>query len=121
MALSPPEAFAAGLVLGPLFQPLDALGAATPLLSERAETAGAAAIGLFHRPRGEEPVDSGRAYCRSWLAAEAAGLAACPMSVLADHVPANQKLCFDHGIGTGRHLIGVFRFGKAPSGRRTRH
>ena len=121
MALNRAEAFAAGLVLGPLFRPLDLVGAAAPLLSERAKTNSASAVGLFHRPRGEDPIESGRAYYRCWLAAQAAGLAGCPMSVLADHVPANRQLTLEHGIPADRHLIGVFRFGAPPVGRRVRH
>jgi nitroreductase len=121
MVLKPAEAFAAGLVLGPLFRSLDLLGAAAPLLSERAKTNSASAIGLFHRPRDEDPILSGRAYYRCWLAAEGAGLAGCPMSVLADHLPANRRLSLEHGIPAGRHLIGVFRFGAPPAGRRVRH
>jgi nitroreductase len=121
MALNGAEAFAAGLLLGPLFRPLDRVGAAGPLLSERAKTKSASAIGLFHRPRGEDPMESGRAYYRCWLAAEAAGLVGCPMSVLADHVPTNLKLSLEHGIAPDRQLIGVFRFGAAQRGRRVCH
>jgi nitroreductase len=111
MALSPLEARAAGLVLGPLFSPLDAIGLAEPLLSEKAKTASAAAIALFHRPAGEEPLETGRAFYRAWLAMERAGFAACPISVLADWAETNRALAADHGVPAGRSLISVFRIG----------
>jgi hypothetical protein len=110
------EASAAGLVLGPLFRPLDRLGAAAPLLAERTKTQSAAAILLFHRPAGEDPVTTGRAFYRHWLAMEGAGLAACPISVLADCLRTNRLLASAHSIPKDRDLIGVFRAGVAPAG-----
>ncbi len=109
------EAAAAGLVLGPLFRPLDRLGAAAPLLSEKTKTESAAAILLFHRPAGEDPVTTGRAFYRRWLDIEGAGLAACPISVLADCPRTNSLLASAHSIPNGRELIGVFRAGEAPT------
>jgi nitroreductase len=118
MALSGIEARAAGLVLGPLFTPLDAVGFANALLSDRSKTESAAAILLFHRPAGEPPIDTGRAFYRAWLAMERFGLAACPISVLADWPETRAELERDHAVPAGRVLIGVFRAGPPPPGRR---
>ncbi len=115
MDLGQLEAAAARLVLGPLFRPLDRLGAAAPLLAERPKTESAAAILLFHRPIGEDPVETGRAFYRRWLAIEGAGLAACPMSVLADCPRTNRLLASAYSIPKARELIGVFRTGEAPA------
>ncbi|MCW4461022.1 hypothetical protein OK349_04830 [Sphingomonas sp. BT-65] len=114
MALSPIEARAAGLVLGALFQPLDRIGLARTLLSERAKTASAAAIALFVRPADESAIDTGRAFYRAWLAIERHGLAACPMSVLADWDETNRLLAADHRMPAGQALISVFRIGPRP-------
>ena len=54
------EAAAARMVLrSPMFNAIDALGLSSALVSEKAKTRSAAAIVLFHRPVGEEPIDSG--------------------------------------------------------------
>lgn len=121
MALNGVEARAAGLVLGALFRPLDAVGLAGPLLSDRAKTESAAAILLFHRPADEPPIDTGRAFYRAWLAMERLGLAACPISVLADWPETRTELVRDHSIPAGRAVIGAFRAGPPPPGRRIVH
>ncbi|WP_423603741.1 hypothetical protein [Sphingomonas sp. MS122] len=120
MALNPIEARAAGLVLGALFGPLDRIGLTSTLLSERAKTASAAAIALFVRPAGESPIETGRAFYRAWLAIERHGLAACPMSVLADWGETNGLLATEHGVPAGRALISVFRIGLRPRPAATR-
>ncbi|NML07403.1 hypothetical protein [Sphingomonas sp. G-3-2-10] len=111
MVLSPVEARAAGLVLGPLFGTLDRIGLARLLLSERAKTASASAIALFIRPAGEPAIEAGRALYRAWLAMERHGLAACPLSVLADWEETNRLLAAEHRLPEDRALIGVFRIG----------
>lgn len=115
MAMSPIEAWGAGLVLGPLFRPLDRIGLAAPLVSDRAKTASAAAIALFHRPVGEDPLLSGRAFYRAWLAMESCGLRGCPVSVLVDWDVSREALVQNMRVPPGRQLVNVFRIGR-PAG-----
>lgn len=120
MVLSRPEAFGAGLVLGPLFPLLERLGLAGPLTSERAKTTSAAAVALLHRPAGEEALTTGRAFHQAWLAMEAAGLIGCPVSVLVDDPAANAALTDRAGLPAGRRLVAAFRIGR-PAGAPARH
>jgi nitroreductase len=115
MALGGVEAMGASLVLGPLFPLLKRLGLAEPLTRERAKTA-SGAIALFHRPLGEDPLETGRAFYRAWLAMEAQGLGACPISVLADWPVSNAALVARHPLPAGRRLVNVFRLGLVPPG-----
>ncbi|WP_377844819.1 hypothetical protein [Bosea sp. UC22_33] len=115
MALGSAEAIAASLVLGPLFPLLKRLGLAEPLTQERAKTA-SGAIALFHRPEGEDPLETGRAFYRAWLAMAARGLGACPISVLADWPVSNAALIQRHPLPAGRRLVNVFRLGRVPPG-----
>lgn len=122
MALGRVEAFAAGLVLGRLFPLLDRLGLAAALTAERGK-AGSGALALFHRPFGEDALFTGRAFYRAWLAIAAAGLAACPISVLADWPESNRALVGAHPLPAGRRLVNVFRLGipvSAAAGQRAR-
>ncbi len=118
MALSPIEARAAGLVLGPLFGMLDRFGLARILLSEKAKTAWAPAIALFFRPKGEAALDSGRAFYRAWLEFERHGFAACPISVLADWEETNRLLSAQYSPSADLALLSVFRIGARPAGSR---
>ena len=111
MALGRIEAFAAGLVLGPLFAPLSRLGLAASLVAEARKSAVASALVLFHRPGGEDPLVSGRAFYRAWLGFDAEGFAACPMSVLVDWPEAKVDLTAAHPPPAGRRLVNVFRIG----------
>jgi nitroreductase len=123
MQLSSIEAWGAGLVLGPLFRPLDSIGLAAPLVRETAKTSSAAAIVLFHRPAGEDAFESGRAFYRAWLTMERHGLKGCPMSVLADWDQSRSALAQRHAIPADRHIVSVFRIGRpagAPSAMRAR-
>lgn len=115
MALGGVEAMGASLVLGPLFPWLRRLGLAEPLTRERAKTA-SGAIALFHRPLGEDPLETGRAFYRAWLAMETQGLGACPISVLADWPVSNAALVARHPLPAGRRLVNVFRLGRVPPG-----
>jgi nitroreductase len=122
MQLSGVEAFGAGLVLGPLFRPLDRIGLAAPLVRETGKTSSAAAIVLFHRPVGEDAFVSGRAFYRAWLAMERAGLKGCPMSVLADWDESRDALA-RRFVPANRHIVSVFRIGRPdgiPGGTRAR-
>lgn len=114
MALSPVEARAAGLVLGPLFGLLDRVGLARILTSERGKTASASAIALFFRPKDEAPIATGRAFYRAWLAMERQGLAACPVSVLADWSETRTLLSTRYAPSNDHALLSVFRIGKRP-------
>jgi nitroreductase len=123
MQLSSIEAWGAGLVLGPLFRPLDSIRFAAPLVRETAKTSSAAAIVLLHRPAGEDAFESGRAFYRAWLAMERHGLKGCPMSVLVDWDQSRDTLAKRHAIPAGRHIVSVFRIGRpagTPSAMRAR-
>jgi nitroreductase len=123
MQLSPIEAWGAGVVLGPLFRPLDWIGLAAPLMSETAKTSSAAAIVVFHRPAGEDAFLSGRAFYRAWLAMERCGLKGCPMSVLADWDESRDALTRQYAIPADRHIVSAFRIGRpdgVPSSLRAR-
>ncbi|TQI75254.1 hypothetical protein FHT98_3031 [Bosea sp. AK1] len=113
MALGSVEAMGASLVLGPLFPLLKRLGLAEPLTRERSKKA-SGAIALFHRPLGEDPLETGRAFYRAWLSMEAQGLGACPISVLADWPVSNAALVARHPLPAGRRLVNVFRLGRVP-------
>ncbi len=115
MCLAAVEAWGAGLVLGPLFQTLDRIGLAAPLVCERAKTVTASAIVLFHRPKGEDAFVSGRAFYRAWLDMERQGLKGCPMSALADWPVARAALAERHCVPADRQIVSVFRIGR-PNG-----
>ncbi|MCP4559156.1 MAG: hypothetical protein GY873_13200 [Bosea sp.] len=122
MAMPGVVAFGTRLVLGPLFTPLRRLGLAAPLASERGKFTNAA-VALFHRPEDEDPLASGRAFYRAWLMMTAQGLAACPVSVLADWPTSKRQLVERYRVPMGRRLVNVFRLGLAagaPSGVRAR-
>jgi nitroreductase len=121
LAMTTVEAAGAGFVLGGLFPALDRLGLAASLLSDRAKTASAAGIVLFCRPKGEDPLISGRHFYRVWLAIDRAGLAACPISALADHPGFNAKLGTLGQIGEGLRLVNVFRVGRPSNPLAPRH
>lgn len=114
MSLSPFEAGAAGLVLGKGFRALDAIGLAGPLISEASRVRSATALALFHRPASEPELETGRRFYRVWLEIERAGLALCPMSVLADVPQSAARLLSGHGIAQDRKLVTVFRIGRRP-------
>jgi nitroreductase len=118
MALSQFEAKAAGLVLGGAFGVLDAAGLAKLLLSDASRVKSAAGLALFHRPAGEAELETGRRFYRVWLEVERAGLALCPMSVLADVPHAASRLLNDYGLAQERKLVTVFRIGRRPAGAR---
>lgn len=110
LALGRLEAAAAPLVLGPLFPMLRRLGLAASLTSERAKLA-RGGFALFHRPSDEDPLETGRAFYRDWLTMEKLGLAACPVSVLADWPPSHRELVGRCAIPPDRRLVNVFRIG----------
>ena len=75
----------------------------------------AAACLLFHRPDGESPVATGRAFYRFWLDFTRFGLAGWPMAVLADVPAAAEALRQRFPLPSGHRLINVLRVGTAPS------
>src|SRR5262249_8283145 len=83
LGLSAFEAFGAGIALSaPVFGVLDRLGLAAGLVSEAARTEGSSAILIFHRPRDEDPLDTGRHLYRRLLALTALDFFTWPMAVL---------------------------------------
>ena len=112
MAMPGVVALGTRLVLGPLFPLPRRLGLAATLVSERGKFANSA-VALFHRPEGEDPLTTGRAFYRVWLMLTAQGLAACPVSVLADWPASNRQLVERYCVPTGRRLVNVFRLGLA--------
>ena len=74
--------------------------------------ASASAIVLFCRPVGEDPLTTGRHFYRSWLEIDRAGLAACPISALADHPDFNERLRKLGKVGADLRLVNVFRVGR---------
>lgn len=116
MALSPVEAFGAGIVLGPkAFPALDGIGLAEPLISESGKVRSAAGVALFHRSAEEPEFETGRRFYRVWLEIERAGLALCPMSVLADVPRVAQSLLRENGLPADRKLVTAFRIGRRPT------
>jgi hypothetical protein len=112
MALSPFEATAAAVVLGPAFQPLSAIGLAGPLVAEGKKIRNAAGLILFHRDLSESPFESGRHFYRLWLKLEALGFSAAVLAALADERETARHLCQTYGIGTERRLVSAFRAGR---------
>jgi hypothetical protein len=121
MNLSTLEAWGASFVLGPLFSILDKSRVAGPLTSEYDKTSTAAAIAVFHRPTGEDPFVSGRAFYGAWLAMEAAGFKGCPMSVLSDWTEARLALHQRCKLGADRYIVNAFRIGRPETMPRAGH
>lgn len=116
MAMSPIEAWGAGLVLGPLFRPLDRIGLAAKLSSEAATVRSAAGLLLIHRPEAEAPFDSGRAFYRAWLRIAEAGLHGAVMAVLNDDPATRREVLGMVPLPPGHALINVLRVGRVPVG-----
>lgn len=119
MAMSPVEAVGAGLVLRPgAFEALDAVRLAGPLTGDAAVTRSASAVALFRRPSDEPPFETGRRWHRAWLAMEAVGLSAAPLTVLGDDPAAERAIAERFGRPPGTRLVTAFRVGVAPAGKR---
>lgn len=115
MEMSGIEAAGAGMVLRPaIFEALDRIGLAGPLVAEAAVVRSASAIALFHRPVHEVSFETGRRFHRAWLSFAQVGLSASPMAVLADDPEARATVQAAFGIGGDRRLITAFRLGVAP-------
>jgi len=118
MALSPFEAFGAGVVLGGAFPLLNGIGIAGPLMAESAKVRSAACVALFHRPADEPELDTGRRFYRVWLEIERLGLCLCPMSVLGDVPHAAARLMSEASLPATRKLVTAFRIGRRPANAR---
>ncbi|SDF23062.1 hypothetical protein [Limimaricola pyoseonensis] len=122
LGLSPRAAIEMRGLLGPLWRPADLMGLTARLSGEGPQIRSAAVIALFHRPRGESPVTSGRAYLRLLLEAAKLGLAAWPMGALTAEPEARQEIARQVGLDPERRLLRVVRLGPAgdPPERRAR-
>ena len=117
MEMSSLEATGAGIALRPgVFEILDGLGLGPVLTGEAAVVNSAAAVALLHRPAGEAPFETGRAWHRAWLEMTRLGLTAAPMTVLADDTDTAADLSAHFDLPSDRRLITVFRLGRAPDG-----
>ena len=115
MSMSGFEAAGAGVVLRPgVFEALDGLGAARMLVAEAAVVRSAAAIVLFHRPEGEDPLLTGRRFHRLWLDFASLGFSAAPMAVLADDLATRAIIAREFSTPAQHRLITAFRVGLAP-------
>lgn len=108
------ERLGARVVMGPGFRSLSRIGLAEKLLSEEEKTAGAAGILVFHRPEGEDPFDSGRAFYRFWLRIEAAGFGVAVLAALADDPTSAERLAAMAELPQGRRIVSAFRVGRRP-------
>ncbi|MDX8352993.1 hypothetical protein [Cognatiyoonia sp. IB215182] len=108
------EKIGAGIVMGRGFRPLLLYGIAEKLLSEEEKTAGATAIMVFHRPEGEDPFESGRAFYRAWLRIDAAGFGAAVLAALADDLSSAETLAAMVELPKGRRIVSAFRIGRRP-------
>lgn len=109
--MAPFEARAAQLALGPFWRLLDLLGVAGGLTAEADATLSSTVIAGFHRPRGESPIVSGRAYLRLWLGATQRGYAGWPMAALTDDPASRARLLADLSLPPDRDLLQMIRFG----------
>jgi nitroreductase len=117
MALSRFEAAGANIVLRDgVFETLDAIGLARPLIGESAKVRAASAVALFHLPQELSAFETGRRFYRVWLTMESLGLALCPMSVLADIPSAAERTKRDYRLDPQHTLVNVLRIGKRPAG-----
>ncbi|WP_299153631.1 hypothetical protein [uncultured Tateyamaria sp.] len=108
------ERIGAKVLLGFGFRPLLACGLAEKLLSEEQKTAAATAIVVFHRPKGEDPFVSGRAFYRAWLRIEAAGFGASVLTALADDLTSAEALAGMAELPKDRRIVSAFRIGHRP-------
>jgi nitroreductase len=109
------EAAAAGFVLSRgVFEIIDRIGVAGPLIGEAPIVRSAEAIALFHRPEAETPLETGRRFYRFWLEVAVLGLSMAPMAVLADDPLAASEIRLSFGVPPNRRLITAFRLGFAP-------
>lgn len=115
LGLSRVEGWGANIALRkPVFDLLDAVGIAGSLIGEADKTLTATGILLFHRPRDEDPLDSGGHYYLLLLALASAGFATWPMAVLADHPDTRQDLERRFNLPDDHRLRTALRVGAMP-------
>jgi hypothetical protein len=115
LSLSSFEAAGANMVLkSGVFETLDRLGVASVLVAESKVVRSARAIALFHRPKDEPPLLTGRRFYRLWLELTRLGLSAAPMSVLADDPETRAIIADEFRLPSDRRLITTFRLGVGP-------
>ncbi len=114
LQMSAIEGFGAKIVLGTgLFNALDSMRLAKPLIGEEAQTKSSSAITLFHRPKDESPIETGRAFYRFWLEMTDLGFSAWPMAVVADNEESANECAERFSIPQEHRLVNVLRVGKA--------
>lgn len=112
MAMSPPVAMAAGVVMSrPVFEVLDRLRLAGPLTSEAATTASAAALITFVQDRDADPFQTGREWHRLWLELTARGLYGSPLTILGDDTQAAEDMADRLGMSPHQRVVTVLRMG----------
>jgi hypothetical protein len=117
LALSPVDRVVGRWLFVPAcFAVLARLGLHRALVAEAGRTRTAAALAIFHRPKTEDGLATGRRFYRLWLESTAAGFAAHPLSALADD-PASVAWLREHwGVPPAAAVINVFALGVAPPG-----
>ncbi len=119
LGLSAPERLAGRWLLEPrLFALLARAGVHRALLAEAPRTRTAWALVLLLRPRGEDPLETGRRFYRSWLRLTAAGFSARPISALIDDPAAEACLRANGGVPADSGPAAVFAVGRGRPSRR---
>lgn len=119
MSISRAEAALGSKFLSPpVFRWMIRLGLAAALTSEAPKNRSASFF-LLHlapeHPKPEDPLETGRRFYRQWLSVTAVGLAACPVSALADSRATAQAIAARFELPKGTRLYNVLRVGKAPA------
>lgn len=91
------------------------LGVLRRVVSEQAATRSAAGLVLIRANRDDDPFAAGRAWYRFWLALTAHGLAAVPMSSLADEPASRIRLTRAFPQPEGQVLLNAMRVGLMPA------
>jgi len=121
LGLSRLEAIGASRVLStPVFECLDKLGVAAKLTGEFSKTCTSHYVIAFHRPEGEDPLDSGVAFYELWLELTQCKQAVWPMAALADDPDARKQVEDWFDVPAGRQLINVLRVGPLPKSARSK-
>ena len=121
MCLTGKQVLATKLAFGSkAFGFLSSTSVLTKLVSERDKTLSSTGVVLFHRPDGEDPVESGMAMYRFWLDLTEMGLAACPMAALTNSADAARSVTSRFNLSDDQRLIMAFRVGVMPDAQRPR-
>lgn len=116
IALKSIEAFGARVVLQPgIFRSLAKIGLAKPLISEAPIIRSAGALIAITTAAGENHLNQGRKFYRTWLEMTAKGIFGAPLSLLADDVDATNWLKHNLNIDRDQEVINIFRVGGLPA------